>query len=307
MSIIKEISLNKKQIIHYFKIVSLLSLFVFTFSFLLSGCAEMEPDTIHHLKIQVRNLNKKVDSLSQNSTDSQQAIHQARLNIANQGSKIENIKSHMSTLYGKYEIISHDMKLLKAEFRNYRILVNKELIKLLKKEKFKSSAISKQKISVHAVTSAVTSAVPSKIATSKIKIKPVPKISAKQLAIKKVLKKYNIAKSYYNKGLYKKSIILFKKYLNKYPQSKKAGSANYYKAVSNFKLKNYPVSILEFHKFTRLYPKNKHVPMAIYLQGVGFLKLSDPSDAVILFKQAITDYGSSKAAVLSKTALKKID
>lgn len=295
MPIIKESSLNKKHIINYFKIISLLSLFIFTFSFLLSGCAEMEPDTIHHLKIEVRNLNKKVDSLSQNSTDSEQAIHQARLNIANQGSKIENIKSHMSALYGKYEIISHDMKLLKAEFRNYRILVNKELIKLLKKEKFKSSAISKQKISVQ---------IPSKITTSKVKI--LPKISAKRLAIKKSLKEYNIAKSYYNKGIYQKSIILFKKYLMKYPQSKKAGNANYYIAVSNSKLKNYPVSILEFHKFTRLYPKNKHVPMAIYLQGLGFSKLSDPSDAVILFKQVISDYGSSKAAALSKAALKKL-
>ncbi|MHB1680530.1 MAG: tetratricopeptide repeat protein [bacterium] len=295
MSIIKESSLNKKQIIHYFKIVSLLSLFVFAFSFLLSGCAEMEPNTIHHLKIQVRNLNKKVDSLSQNSTDSEQALHQARLNIANQGSKIENIKSHMSALYGKYETISHDMKLLKTEFRNYRILVNKELIKLLKKEKFKSSAISKQKSSIQ---------IPSKITTSKVKT--LSKISVKQLAVKKALKEYNAAKSYYNKGLYQKSIILFKKYLNKYPQSKKAGDANYYKAVSNFKLKNYPVSILEFHKFTRLYSKNKHVPMAIYLQGMGFLKLSDPSDAVILFKEVISDHGSSKAAVLSKAALKKL-
>ncbi|MHB8282494.1 MAG: tetratricopeptide repeat protein [bacterium] len=300
MPIIKESSLNKKHIINYFKIISLLSLFIFTFSFLLSGCAEMEPDTIHHLKIQVRNLNKKVDSLSQNSTDSEQAIHQARLNIANQGSKIESIKSDMSALYGKYEIISHDMKLLKTEFRNYRILVNKELIKLLKKEKFKSSAISKQKISVQAVPSKV----PSKNTTGKVKISP--KISAKRLAVKKTFKEYGIAKSYYNKGIYQKSIILFKKYLNKYPQSKQAGNANYYIAVSNSKLKNYPVSILEFHKFTRLYPKNKHVPMAIYLQGLGFSKLSDPSDAVILFKQVISDYGSSKAAALSKAALKKI-
>ncbi|MCL5673802.1 MAG: tetratricopeptide repeat protein [Deltaproteobacteria bacterium] len=297
MSIIKESRLNKKHIINYnyFKIISLLFVFIFAFSFLLSGCAEMEPDTIHHLKIQVRNLNKKVDSLSQNSTDSEQAIHQVRLNVANQGSKIESIKSHMSALYGKYEIISHDMKLLKTEFRNYRILVNKELIKLLKKEKFKSSAISKQKISIR---------VPSKLITSKVKI--LPKISAKQLAVKKSLKEYNIAKSYYNKGIYQKSIILFKKYLKKYPQSKKAGNANYYIAVSNSKLKNYPISILEFHKFTRLYPKNKHVPMAIYLQGLGFSKLSDPSDAVILFKQVISDYGSSKAAALSKEALKKL-
>ncbi|MHB1665005.1 MAG: tetratricopeptide repeat protein [bacterium] len=300
MPIIKESSLNKKHIINYFKIISLLSLFIFTFSFLLSGCAEMEPDTIHHLKIQVRNLNKKVDSLSQNSTDSEQAIHQARLNIANQGSKIESIKSDMSALYGKYEIISHDMKLLKTEFRNYRILVNKELIKLLKKEKFKSSAISKQKISVQAVPSKA----PSKITTGKVKI--LPKISAERLAVKKAFKEYGIAKSYYNKGIYQKSIILFKKYLKKYPQSKQAGNANYYIAVSNSKLKNYPVSILEFHKFTRLYPKNKHVPMAIYLQGLGFSKLSDPSDAVILFKQVISDYGSSKAAALSKAALKKL-
>ena len=71
-------------------------------------------------------------------------------------------------------------------------------------------------------------------------------------------------------------------------------------------MKNYPVSILEFHKFTRLYPKNKHVAMAIYLQGIGFSKLSDPSDAIILFKQVIAEYGSSKAAALAKSALEKL-
>ena len=300
MPIIKEKdAVNKKHIIHYFnfKIISLLSLCIFTLSFLLSGCAQMEPDTIHHLKIKVRNLNKKVINLSQNSTDSEQALHQTQVNVANQGAKIAGIKSNLSSLYGKYEIISHDMKLLQTEFRNYRILVNKELIKLLKKEKFKSSAISKQKI---------TSKITPKIVTSKIKVKPIVKISAKQLALRKELKKYSGAKSYYNKGLYKKALVLFKKYLNKYPQSQKAGDANYYKSVSNFKLKNYPVSILEFHKFTRLYPKNKHVAMAIYLQGIGFSKLSDPSDAIILFKQVIANYPSSKAAALAKSALEKL-
>ena len=288
-------AVNKKHIFHYFKIVSLLSLCIFTFSFLLSGCAQMEPDTIHHLKIQVRNLNKKVINLAQNSTDSEQALHQTQVNVANQGAKIASIKSNLSSLYGKYEIISHDMKLLQTEFRNYRILVNKELIKLLKKEKFKSSAISKQKI---------TSKITPKIAI--VKVKPAHKISVKQLALRKELKEYGSAKSYYKKGSYKKALALFKKYLNKYPQSQKSGDANYYKSVSNFKLKNYPVSILEFHKFTRLYPKNKHVAMAIYLQGIGFSKLSDPSDAIILFKQVIAEYGSSKAAALAKSALEKL-
>ncbi len=288
-------AVNKKHIIHYFKIISLLSLCIFTLSFVLSGCAQMEPDTIHHIKIQVRNLNRKVANLSQNSTDSEQALHQTQVNVANQGTKIASIKSNLSSLYGKYEIISHDMKLLQAEFRNYRILVNKELIKLLKKEKFKSSVISKQKI---------TPKITPKIAI--VKVKPAPKISVKQLALRKELKEYGRAKSYYNKGSYKKALVLFKKYLNKYPQSQKAGDANYYKSVSNFKLKNYPVSILEFHKFTRLYPKNKHAAMAIYLQGIGFSKLSDPSDAIILFKQVIADYGSSKAAALAKSALEKL-
>jgi TolA-binding protein len=299
ITIKKSGTINKKHIIRYFKIASLLSLCIFTFSFLLSGCAQMEPDTIHHLKIQVRNLNKKVINLSQNSTDSEQALHQTQVNVANQGAKITSIKSNLSSLYGKYEIISHDMKLLQTEFRNYRILVNKELIKLLKKEKFKSSAISKQKI-----TSKITPEVPSKIIVGKVKL--MPKISAKQLALRKELKEYGRARSYYNKGLYKKALVLFKKYLNKYPQSQKAGDANYYKSVSNFKLKNYPVSILEFHKFTRLYPRNKHVAMAIYLQGIGFSKLSDPSDAIILFKQVIADYSSSKAAALAKSALAKL-
>jgi len=264
-------------------------------SFLLSGCAEMEPNTIHHLKVQVRNLNKKVSNLSANTGNYEQKIHNIHLNIANQGVKIVSVKSKLNDLIGKYEVISHNLRVLEKKFRNYRLIVNKELVKLLKKEKMQPVVpITKKPVS-------------KKISSSKVSIisKKQIALKTKQLPLEMELKKYKTAESLYKKGLYSKALTGFKNYLNKYPESKYSPYAYYYKAVCNFRLKNYPVSILEFHKFTRLYPKNKHIPMAIYLQGMGFFKLSDPSDASILFRQVAAKYGSTKAGKLSEEALKK--
>ncbi len=274
---------NKK----YAGFIFLAVLLVMVFSFLLAGCAEMEPDTIHHLKISVRKLNKKVARLSQNSS----AIRQLQLNLANQGVKISGLNSKLNELLGKYEEVSHNLKLLEKEFKDYRLYVNKKLLALSK---------------VQGIPPATPLPAPA-IKLKKHAISKVPaKISKKKLAMNRELKMYAAAGSLYKKGFYPKAVDAFDKFLSKYPQSKYTPDAVYFKAVSNYKLKKYPVAILEFHKFTRLYKKNKHVPMAIYLQGLGFLKLSDPSDASILFRQIVSKYSSSDAAKLAKAALQKL-
>lgn len=263
---------NKKK----FRIFILVFSFLFFSSAFLSGCAEMEPDTIHHLKVQVKKLDKRTGKLSQSNAYLEQKLHGIQVNIANQGVKISSINSKLRDIYGKYEEESHNIHMLQKRFRQYRLIVNKELIKLLKHAKIKPP---------------VKKIVPTK--------KKIIKISPK-------LEDFNKGMDLYKKKDYVNAVLAFSKFINKYPQSKDTADAVFYKAVSNFNLKKYPVSILEFHKFSEVYPKNSHVPMAIYLQGVGFLNLSDKSDASILFRQVISKYHGTEASKLSAEELKKL-
>ncbi len=270
------IFLKNKSKLKVFILISLCLIFVTS---VLAGCAPMEPTSFHRLKVQVRKLRKKTAELSQNQHYVEKKLSQMQLNTANNGVAISSLNAKIRNLYGKYEVEHHKLNILNKKFREYRLLVNKQLIKLLKLVKTgaaPSSSISAKKQSVRSSL--------------------VKKESSMEYSFKKAM-------SFFNKKNYSSALSSFRNFLNKYPQSKYSADAMFYRAYSNFKLKKYPVSILEFHKFSQLYPKNPNVPMSIYLQGVGFLKVSDPSDASILFRQVIAKYPGTKAAELSQKAI----
>ncbi len=274
-------AINNKK---FFKVFIFSSIILFFVSSMLAGCAPLESNSVHRLKVQVRKLNKKTAKLSQNQTYMEKKLSQMQLNTANSGVSISSLDAKIRDIYGKYEVENHKLNLLNKRFREYRLMVNKQLVKLLKLVKtgvpspsYKKAA--KKKTSIRAAV--------------------VKKESAMEYGFKKAL-------SLFDKKKYPAAAAAFHKFLDKYPQSKYAADAMFYKSYSNFNLKKYPVSILEFHKFSQLYPKNPNVPMAIYLQGAGFLKVSDPSDASILFRQVIAKYPGTKAAELSKKAINEL-
>ena len=276
----------------YFRVFLLFFAFLFFTSVFLSGCAEMEPDTIHQLKLQVKKLDKRTGKLTRAVTQSDaylgQKIHNIQVNVANQGVKISGVNSKLRGIYGKYEEESHSLHMLQKRFKEYRLIVNRELVKLLNAVKIKSSL-------------------------KKIK-EPVPAEKIKEpVPAEKKVTQTSPGHADFNKGMdlyknkdYAAAAAFFSKLISKYPQSEDAPDALFYKAMSNFNLKKYPVSILEFHKFSELYPKNTHTSVAIYLQGMGFLKLSDKSDASILFRQVISKYHNTRASKLSAKELKKL-
>ncbi|MCL6120180.1 MAG: outer membrane protein assembly factor BamD [Deltaproteobacteria bacterium] len=246
---------------------------------ILAGCAPMEPTSFHRLKVQVRKLNKKTAELSQNQKYAEKKLSQMQLNTANNGVAISSLSAKIRNIYGKYEVEHHKLNVLNKKFREYRLMVNKQLIKLLKLVKTGKAASSVSSVKKQSIKSAL-----------------VKKESSMESG-------FNVAMSQFKKKKYNSALISLRNFLNKYPQSKYSADAMFYKAYANFKLKKYPVSILEFHKFSQLYPKSPDVPMSIYLQGMGFLKVSDPSDASILFRQVITKYPGTKAAELSQKAI----
>ncbi|MHB8231472.1 MAG: tetratricopeptide repeat protein [bacterium] len=257
-----------------FKAFIFTSIILFFISSILAGCAPMEPDSIHILKAQVKKLNKKTAELSRNNVYLEKKLHGMQLNLANNGVKISSLNAKIRDIYGRYEVESHNLGLLQKRFREYRLMVNKELEKLLTLAK-------------------VQPILPEKTSKKAVIVK---KVNSMEYGFKKAV-------SLYNKKNFADAVFAFGKFINKYPQSNYTADAMFYKASANFYLKKYPVSILELHKFSQIYPKNSNVPMAIYLQGAGFLKVSDPSDASILFRQVISRYPGTKAAELSKQAL----
>ena len=239
----------------------------------------MEPASFHRLKVQVRKLRKKTAELSQNQQYTEKKLGQMQLNTANNGVAISSLKAKIRDIYGEYEVEHHKLNVLNKKFREYRLMVNKQLIKLLK-----------------LVKTGKASASVSSIKKQSIKSTLVKKESSMEYG-------FNEAMSQFKKKKYNSALTSLRNFLNKYPQSKYSADAMFYKAYANFKLKKYPVSILEFHKFSQLYPKSPDVPMSIYLQGMGFMKVSDPSDASILFRQVIAKYPGTKAAELSQKAI----
>jgi tol-pal system protein YbgF len=266
--------MTNKNIFKTFIFTSIILLFI---SSILAGCAPMEPDSIHRLKVQVKKLNKKTAELSRNNVYLEKKLHEMQLNLANNGVKISSMDAKISDIYGRYEVESHNLDLLQKRFREYRLMVNKELEKLLKLAK-------------------VQPVLPGKTGGRAPIAK---KVNSMEYGFKKAV-------SLYNKKDFADAAAAFGKFINKYPRSNYTADAMFYKASANFNLKKYPVSILEFHKFSQIYPKNSNVPMAIYLQGAGFLKVSDPSDASILFRQVVSKYPGTKAAELSKQALSRL-
>ncbi len=263
-----------------FKVFLLASVSLIFVTSILAGCAPMEPASFHRLKVKVRKLDKKTAKLSQNQQYVEKKLSQMQLNTANNGVAISSLKAKIRDIYGEYEVEHHKLNVLNKKFREYRLMVNKQLIKLLKLVKTGKASVSVSSIKKQSLRSTL-----------------VKKESSMEYG-------FNEAMSQFKKKKYNSALISLRNFLNKYPQSKYSADAMYYKAYANFKLKKYPVSILEFHKFSQLYPKSPDVPMSIYLQGMGFMKVSDPSDASILFRQVIAKYPGTKAAELSQKAIK---
>ncbi|MHB8904406.1 MAG: hypothetical protein ACYC40_04905, partial [Patescibacteria group bacterium] len=179
--------MNSKK---FFKVFIFSSILLFFVSSILAGCAPMEPDSIHRLKVQVKKLNKKTAELSQNDAYLGKKLHQMQLNMANNGVEISSLNAKIRDIYGRYEVESHNLDILQKRFREYRLMVNKELVKLLKLAK-------------------VQPVLPGKTSIKSVAVK---KENSMEGGFKKAL-------SLYNKKDFAAAAAAFRKFLNKYPQS----------------------------------------------------------------------------------------
>lgn len=128
-------------------------------------------------------------------------------------------------------------------------------------------------------------------------------VSAKK-AQAKVL--YEEAFSELTQKKYKTAYRLFNQYQKKYPKSKLADNAQYWKAECLYAQRDYEKAILEFQKVIKRYPKGNKVAAAILKQGLAFMQLKAYADAKAFFEKVMAEHPKTKEAVRAKEKLTEV-
>lgn len=100
----------------------------------------------------------------------------------------------------------------------------------------------------------------------------------------------------YMEGDYPTAIVGFQKYLEEYPNTQLAGSAQYWIAESFVKLEEYETALQEYDLLITKYPRDDKVPDAYYGKGVALVKLGKIEDAKSLFTYVIERFPRTVAA-----------
>jgi tol-pal system protein YbgF len=100
----------------------------------------------------------------------------------------------------------------------------------------------------------------------------------------------------YMEGDYPTAIVGFQKYLEEYPNTQLAGSAQYWIAESFVKLEEYENALQEYDLLITKYPRDDKAPDAYYGKGSALVKLGKIEDAKSLFTYVIEHFPTTVAA-----------
>ncbi len=96
-------------------------------------------------------------------------------------------------------------------------------------------------------------------------------------------------------------------YLRLYPESGKAGNAQYWKAHCHLKMSEFEEAIAEFQILVRDFPTNTKVPSALNNQGYSYSRLGQNANAIALFQQVISEYPNDAAVVIARQNLQQLE
>ena len=98
----------------------------------------------------------------------------------------------------------------------------------------------------------------------------------------------------------------FSEFLQRHPDSKLAGNAQYWLGECYYGLKDYGEAIEAFDRVKRLYPDSAKVPAALLKKGFAYAALSDRGRASSTLKQVVETYPRSPEAVKAKEKLAQL-
>lgn len=117
------------------------------------------------------------------------------------------------------------------------------------------------------------------------------------------LKAYESAHELFKAGKYKESADAFDKFVQAYPGSKYAPSAQYWVGYANFSQKNYKGAIASQQSLIQKYPDNAKVPDAMFNIANSQIQLADLDGAKKTLRELLDKYPASDAAPLAKKRL----
>lgn len=117
------------------------------------------------------------------------------------------------------------------------------------------------------------------------------------------LKGYEAAHELFKTGKYKESAEGFEKFLQTYPDSKYAASAQYWIGYAHFSQKNYKAAIASQQVLIQRYPDNHKVPDAMFNIANSQIQLADLDAARQTLRALLDKYPNSDAAPLARKRL----
>ena len=139
--------------------------------------------------------------------------------------------------------------------------------------------------------------------------KPAPKQMAKAPrtpAVSGAQAMYNRAMGKYRADDYVGARGGFDEFLKRYPNSKLAPNALYWKGETFYGQKDYPQAILAFKEVTSQFPKHAKAADALLKIGMAYDRVSDPDNAVFYLRALVEDFPGSRAAGLARTELNRL-
>ncbi|MEJ2635506.1 MAG: tol-pal system protein YbgF [Calditrichia bacterium] len=117
---------------------------------------------------------------------------------------------------------------------------------------------------------------------------------------------YNNAYIDLTKGKYELSLLGFREYLKKFPDSELADNAQYWIAETFYAQGIYHVAFDEFKLVTTNYPGGTKVPAALLKMGYCSLKMGEKVKARNYFNQVVQQFPNSEESKLAKSQLEAL-
>lgn len=252
---------------------------------------------VAELKQQVAGLQGKLDeanaarqALEKRLADLDAAMKAQAVDMLGQ---VDRLNAEISKLRGQLEINNHDIGLSQQRQRD----LYTDLDARLRRLEGGATTAAKPADTAAATPAATT---PSAATAAAPATQPAVDAAAE-------LKSYEAALDLSKAGKHKDAIDAFEKFLDAYPSSKYAASAQYWVGYSHFSQKNYKAAIASQQKLIKLYPDNHKVPDAMYNIANSQIQLSDIDGAKQTLRSLVDKYPLSDTAPLAKKRLSVLE
>jgi tol-pal system protein YbgF len=251
-----------------------------------TGCATND---MAKLKSDVLGLEKKYYDNASKLKEIEYSLSAIRKNQAELGAKIEELRSDLQVLTGRFEEGRYQTEKSLREVtsikENYSLYI-KEI----------ENRLNSLKDRLNSIDLALTNLQPPSHQVTK------PSQEAKEADAGDI---YREAYSTFRHGDIPTAKEMFKKFLKAYPKGEYSDNAQFWLAECYYEEKDYENAILSYEDLIKKFPKSDKVPMAILKQGYSFYELGDKASGKLLMERVIEKFPKTEEASLAKKKLKE--